>query len=422
MIKRSSSGGESSSAARKRQATSAPAPAPLDNEDPLQPSSQEHNASSLPSMLPINLIAAIILPFVQDRPTWNSLCCANKELREAGKRMRPPWPNTTLNVGGGAVRVVAFSPCKSFLAYSNYERTAVRVWDRHGERIRLEGHTGGVTCLQYSLDGRYLASGSRDRAIHLWRITSASAAHSNSSDESRNRGASRGTLQAQSDIYLRGHRGFINSLAFSPTDSNLLASGCGAGQIKLWDMINQVCIHAFNPRLSTIRAIFFSPGDNIQCYVVTSTRGRMIRIVKNKRMEFAATILEEPSLGRLPHAAVSPCGTCFAALSYSGSGSKWELALFDLRTMAKTQSVFLSGYDGFAGIAISPDGKKLAITNSKGGTLLIECHDLNIQKCVDTIEEQMPDEALGLRPVAFDPTSRFIAVGRLGGRVELRTI
>jgi WD40 repeat protein len=183
-----------------------------------------------------------------------------------------------------------------------------------------------------------------------------------------------------------------------------------------------VCIHAFNPRLSTIRAIFFSPGDNIQCYVVTSTRGRMIRIVKNKRMEFAATILEEPSLGRLPHAAVSPCGTCFAALSYSGSGSKWELALFDLRTMAKTQSVFLSGYDGFAGIAISPDGKKLAITNSKGGTLLIECHDLNIQKCVDTIEEQMPDEALGLRPVAFDPTSRFIAVGRLDGRTEIRPI
>jgi hypothetical protein len=31
--------------------------------------------------------------------------------------MRPPWPNT-LNFGGGdgAVRAVAFSPCKSFLA------------------------------------------------------------------------------------------------------------------------------------------------------------------------------------------------------------------------------------------------------------------------------------------------------------------
>jgi hypothetical protein len=89
--------------------------------------------------------------------------------------------------------------------------------------------------------------------------------------------------------------------------------------------------------------------------------------------------------------------------------------------MAKTQSVFLSGHRDFAGIAMSPDGKKLAITNNMEGTRLIECHDLTIQKNVDTIEEQRPREARGLWPVVFDPTSRFIAVGRLDG-VELRTI
>jgi WD40 repeat protein len=302
MIKRSPSGGESSSAAFKRQATSAPAPAPapLDNEDPLRPasSSQEHDASSVPSMLP-NLIAALILPFVQDRPTWNSVCCANKELREAGKRMRPPWPNTKLNVGGGAVCGVAFSPCKSFLACSVAAQPLVHVWDlHHGQHTRLEGHTGVVTCLQYSFDGKYLASGSSDRLIRLWRtITSESAAHSSLSDESRNRGASRGTLQAQSCIILLGHRSAISALAFSPTNSNLLASGCLVGEIKLWDVTNQVCIHTFYPRLSTITAIFFSPGDNIQCHVVTGY-GAMIRIVRNNRMGFASTILEEPSLGR----------------------------------------------------------------------------------------------------------------------------
>jgi hypothetical protein len=47
----------------------------------------------------------------------------------------------------------------------------------------------------------------------------------------------------------------------------------------------------------------------------------MIRIVRNKRMEFAAaTILEEPSLGMNPLAVlVSPCGTSFAAISYMDS-------------------------------------------------------------------------------------------------------
>jgi WD40 repeat protein len=364
-------------------------------------------------MLPINLIAALILPFVQGRPTWNSLCCANKELREAGKRMRPPWPNTTLNVGGGDVRCVAFSPCKSFLACGFNTQTMVHVWDRHGERIRLEGHIGIVTCLQYSLDGRYLASGSND--IRLWRVTSESAARSSSSDESINRGANRGTLQAQASIILLGQRGFIDSLAFSPTDSNLLASGCNAGEIKLWDVLNQVCIHSLNPQFWTITRIFFLPGDKIQCHGVTRL-GRIIRIVRNERMEFAATILEESSLGNDPLTAFSPCGTFFAAICNIVSSSKRELALFDLRTMAKTQSVFHSG--DFAGIAMSPDGKKLATTDSMGGTRIFECHDLTIQKYV----EARGSLSLGLRPVAFDPTSRVFAVGNVDGRVELRTI
>jgi WD40 repeat protein len=425
MMKRSSSGdGESSSAARKRQATSAPAP--LD-EDPLQPasSSEEHDASSVPSMPPINLIAALILPFVQDRPTWNSVCCANKELRKAGKRMRPPWPNTRLDVGGTFVLAVAFSPCNSFLVCSVATQTdVVHVWDRHhGQHTRLEGHTDGVTCLQYSLDGRYLASGSNDKSIRLWRIISESAAYSSSSDVSRNRGASRGTLQAQSCIILLGHRSAISALAFSPTNSNLLASGSLVGEIKLWDVINQVCIHAFHPQPSIINAIFFSPGDNIQCYVVTH-HGSMIRIVRNNRMELAATILEEPSLGKFPLCAFSPSGTYFAAISDTRIGNKQELALFDLRPMAKTQSVFLSCdfASRLAGIAMSPDGKKLATTNRIGETRLIECHDITIQKCVDTIEKQRPGEAFGPHPVAFDPTSRFIAVGRLDGRTEIRPI
>jgi hypothetical protein len=69
----------------------------------------------------------------------------------------------------------------------------------------------------------------------------------------------------------------------------------------------------------------------MQCYVVPSTRGPMIRIVRNKSMEFAATVLQEPWLGEYPLAAVSPCGTCFAVCSYMGSGIRWEIALFDLK-------------------------------------------------------------------------------------------
>jgi WD40 repeat protein len=139
-------------------------------------------------------------------------------------------------------------------------------------------------------------------------------------------------------------------------------------------------------------------------------------------MEFAATRLEEPLLGRYPYATFSPCGTCFAVCAYPTSRVRQrELALFDLRTMAKTQSVVLSGgrFD-FGCLAMSPDGKKLGTTNIDGDIRLFECHDLTIQKCVDTIVHG-PEE-VGLRPVAFDPTSRYFAVGCIDGRVKLRTL
>jgi WD40 repeat protein len=189
----------------------------------------------------------------------------------------------------------------------------------------------------------------------------------------------------------------------------------------LWDVIKQVCIHAFDPQLWGTETIFFSPGDNIQCNVVTR-RGKMIRIVRNKRMEFAATI-HEPSLGNNPLVAVSPCGTCFAAISYIVSIKKWELALFDLKTMAKTQSV-AHGHIDLARIAMSPDGKKLVTTNIDGGIQLIECHDLTIRKKNYNVKERPAGVVPVPRrwPVAIDPTGRFFAVERFDGRVELRAI
>jgi WD40 repeat protein len=190
------------------------------------------------------------------------------------------------------------------------------------------------------------------------------------------------------------------------------------GEIKLWDVISQVCIHACGRQHWIIRTLFFSPGNNVQCYVLAAG-GPMIRIARNKRMEFAATILK-PSLGTFPLVAFSLCGTFFAAISYMASGRKCELSLFDLRTIAKTQSVFASGTI-FAGIAMSPDGKKLATVIS-GGTRIFERHDLTIQKHVENLEEPRPYEAAVLLPITFDPTSRFFAVGCFGGRVELRTL
>jgi hypothetical protein len=108
--------------------------------------------------IPINadLILTLVLPFIQGRLTWNSVCIANKELHEAGMRMTPPWPETKLMMEQSALK---FSPCGSLLASGAYlPPFLVHIWDRRGRQTWLTGHTSSIFFLSFSNDGNCLAS------------------------------------------------------------------------------------------------------------------------------------------------------------------------------------------------------------------------------------------------------------------------
>jgi WD40 repeat protein len=161
--------GESSNAARKRQAVAPQDEGPLPSES--SSLAQQASSISIPK-IPLHLIADLILLFVADRATWNSVCSASNELRRAGKKMTPPWPNKAFNMGH-SVRDVAFSHCGSQLAsMSNADRDVIHVRDRWGKEALLGGHTEYTCCMEYSLDGQHLASGSLDGSIQIWRTES----------------------------------------------------------------------------------------------------------------------------------------------------------------------------------------------------------------------------------------------------------
>jgi WD40 repeat protein len=79
------------------------------------------------------------------------------------------------------------------------------------ELASLKGHNATVFSIAFSLDGKTLASASKDATIKLWEVLT---------------GKERATL--------RGHGGCVWSVALSP-DDRLLASCSDDNTVMLWD-------------------------------------------------------------------------------------------------------------------------------------------------------------------------------------------
>lgn len=129
-----------------------------------------------------------------------------------------------------------FSPDGKTLASGSWDG-AVKLWDVATglELATLRGHTDSVWSVRFSPNGRRLATGSKDRSVKLWDSATARELQ---------------TMKTHSDE--------VFSVAFSP-DGRRLASASNDHTVKLWDTATGRDLATFRDHADQVWSVAFSP-------------------------------------------------------------------------------------------------------------------------------------------------------------------
>ncbi|KAF5536444.1 NACHT WD40 domain-containing protein [Fusarium phyllophilum] len=279
----------------------------------------------------------------------------------------------------GGINSVLFSPNGTALASSSFN-DEVRLWDTNNwimvgklddfeedissgtvaahrayptafggavdHNRECKGHPMAITCVTFSPDGRWLASGSCDSMVKLW-------------------------LVAKEQWNLAGHSSSITDLCFSP-DSRLVASASADGIVMLWDCATAAALHTLRGCKTAVLSVYFSRDSRL--LGASFTKGA-VRIWDSStgQSQFDSSDIS----GEVTGLAFSPNSLSLALLSSDFSITLWDqstsLPLSVLRGhLAPVTSVTYS-QDGKYLVSCSEDAT-VRLWNKEGGSWgIVEC-------------------------------------------------
>jgi WD40 repeat protein/uncharacterized caspase-like protein len=224
------------------------------------------------------------------------------------------------------VTAVGFSLDGKILGSGSSDKT-VKLWDvSTGQELRtLVGHSDGVTCIAFGTDSKSVASGSSDGSLRLWNV-----------------------MTGQLLRTLGGLSAPVSSIGYSP-DGRVLASGTGDGVIRLWNTAVWGEPRVLRGHASPVRGLYFT-ADGKSLFTVSSDGEIRLwdPVTASERQRFA------PQEGAGSSMYVGRDGAMLAS-----RGNRMVIRIWNVVT---SQDLFvLAGHRRPVYLtAFSPDGKSLA--------------------------------------------------------------
>lgn len=235
------------------------------------------------------------------------------------------------------------------------------------EMVIQKGHSGHLSSIAYSFDGKYIASASWDNTIKLWGIN----------------GKLIRTIVAEEPIF---------SVSFSPDGRYIVSSGNFA--VQIWE-INGKLIKTIHARLTNMKTLF-SPDGKYVAYGSENIVG--LRDLKG-------TIIGsfEGHSDLVTSVSFSPDGKQIATGSRDNTIKLWSIDGKLIRTFEKDP------YDGYMGsiiVQFTPNGKYICSLNSAATEIgsSVKLWDLN-GKVIRIFGNKRPES------FSLSPNGKYIAMG-----------
>jgi WD40 repeat protein len=165
----------------------------------------------------------------------------------------------------------------------------------------LQGHTGHVLSLAFSIDGKFLASGSGDDTVRIWELNTSSCIK-----------------------ILANHSSCVESLTYS-ADGCMLASGSGDGTVCIYDATAVAYTHIYTIAVRVnilISSVQFTPDS---CGLIICSGYRCLKICQWESPSMSNVQIWEGECPYIESIANSPDNAHFVSGGKDGSVHIWKV-------------------------------------------------------------------------------------------------